>query len=102
MSSPLHGGPAFPSLRALVNNSGSRTERFDATNSGGMTLRDYFAGQALVALIAKLPVMVEDDSRSILPTEVRVSKHEADAVQAGAVTAAYQYADLMLKAREAK
>lgn len=45
------GGPAFPRLDALIDNSGSRTIRYDARyEARGMSLRDYFAGQALVAL----------------------------------------------------
>lgn len=61
-----NGGPAFPSLTYCAN---------------GMTLRDYFAGQALAGMAA---------NRSI------------DLSRTGQVAlSAYSLADAMLKAREA-
>lgn len=66
-----NGGPAFPNL-------GYNKE----SNYNGMTLRDYFAGQALIAL-----------------------PHRgcgADLDHYDTATAAYQMADAMLKAREVK
>ena len=64
------GGPAFPYGTKNV------TERF----SEGMSLRDYFAGQALAGLLAHLP----GDSRRV------------------AVGWAYRLADAMLVERERK
>jgi hypothetical protein len=72
------GGPAFPS--AVL---------FDQAimEAKGMTLRDWFAGQALTAIPLK-----DDGKRT--PHEDR--KQEAMWV----ATAAYRYADAMLAARE--
>ena len=44
MSTPKDGGPAFPAVKMRENGSPECTE--------GMTLRDWFAGQALNGLIA--------------------------------------------------
>jgi hypothetical protein len=50
-----------------------------------MTLRDYFAAKALVALISKVPVETTDDKVTSLVLSV--------------VAGAYDYADAMLKER---
>jgi hypothetical protein len=63
------GGPAFPRLIRYPN---SHLE-----NEDGMSLRDYFAGQALVAII---------------PDAISPLTEEAER--------AYRWADAMLKARE--
>lgn len=78
------GGPAFPTEKVVNLGSGaSRTER-----SGGMSLRDYFAAQALAALLAS-PLTTsrahEENPPGTMPT---VMAHSA-----------YMYADAMLKAR---
>ena len=52
--------------------------------NSGMTLRDYFAAQAMQAIISKLPVSSTDDSN--YPIAVSVG--------------AYEYADKMLEARK--
>jgi hypothetical protein len=81
MSGSTHndGGPAFP----MAFEPHSETQQHDH----GMTLRDYFAGQALAA------IPLRDDGKRA-PHEDR--KQEAMWV----ATAAYRYADAMLKARE--
>lgn len=43
MSEPDDGGPAFPA------------EEFDRVFYSGMSLRDYFAGQALIGLMHRYP-----------------------------------------------
>lgn len=53
----------------------------------GMTLRDYFAGQAMAAIIAKIPF--QEFPADWLP-------YEKTAI------GAYDYADAMLEARKAK
>lgn len=73
------GGSAFP--RPLGG-----ADRSDPAESGGMTLRDYFAGQALAAIIASEPVV---------PRKVAEFPYTADKARM-----AYRYADAMLKARE--
>lgn len=39
------GGPAFPALEAITNTGATRVKH-------GMTLRDWFAGQALIGLMS--------------------------------------------------
>ena len=48
MNEKNDGGQAFPRLKELVHH-GTSTKRYAADSIGGMTLRDYFAGQALIA-----------------------------------------------------
>ena len=67
------GGPAFPSVGEGFGN--------PSYSAPGMTLRDWFAGQALAGLIA-------DQSR--------------DGSADDRARYAYAYADAMLKAREVK
>lgn len=73
------GGPAFPHLRRYVDNN-----TYESLTDGGMSLRDYFAGQALNGYVAYHPA-------SIMGPFV-----EETAVLA------YQYANAMIKAREGK
>ena len=71
MSQPINdGGPAYPTPAGVQHND-------------GMTLRDYFAGQAMAAIIASVYCTPET-----IYTEVS--------------SRAYAQADAMLKAREAK
>ena len=76
------GGPAFPieTYRDTVSQTGPGIQRVRTVNPG-MTLRDYFAGQALNGLMAspKLKLDISD-------------KHLAKI--------AYEYAEAMLKARK--
>lgn len=77
MSTPQikNGGPAFPFAKEMEKISGLQF-------STGMSLRDYFAGQALAGLLTQ-------------PAEPEfAASHFA--------TAAYQMADAMLAAREVK
>ncbi len=75
MNQPISdGGPAFPM--------GYHPESIHADHSG-MTLRDYFAGQAMAAIITSVYCTPET-----IYTEVS--------------SRAYAQADAMLKAREAK
>jgi hypothetical protein len=74
MSNTNTGGPAFPTEAYDL-------ERQTVVREEGMTLRDYFAGQALASI--NLGIGVTDDFYS------RTAKH------------CYALADAMLKAREA-
>lgn len=74
MSEKKDGGPAFP---------------WGSDYSTGMSLRDYFAAQAMVALIAKSP----------LSCTYRDGEDDVAAVIAANVTGSYRYADAMLKQR---
>lgn len=67
-----HGGPAFPSF-----------DRGDVSAFEGMTLRDYFAGQALAGLMA-VPYMEQQPSQTVQQR----------------ARWAYENADAMLAARE--
>jgi hypothetical protein len=84
MSEPIDdGGQAFPrldELRAFERNDGE--SGYYAEASGGMSLRDYFAGQALNGMIGS------DSSVD----RTKVSKRVWAAV-------AYDFADAMLKVR---
>jgi hypothetical protein len=76
MSMTNDGGPAFPRPAAFSN-----AERTACTEQDGMTLRDWFAGQALAGLLRDgIDVHGIDDSAYL----------------------AYEMADAMLKAREVK
>ena len=76
------GGPAFPVQSVYIED--------QETNSRGMTLRDYFAAQALQGLISATSRMTFADGQYIVDVmdEVRMTKF------------AYSHADAMLKARE--
>lgn len=82
MTNPNDGGPAFPTTLDYGER-GSQT-------IGGMTLRDWFAGQALAGL-----------AESIGDGEM---EQIADGVKGGKfiVRCAYRLADAMLAAREVK
>ena len=69
------GGPAFPDSVGQVN------------YTGGMSLRDWFAGMAVPALIAKIPI------------DKLVSARDADRACDAVVVSAYQTADAMLVER---
>lgn len=73
------GGQAFPNVVQRWN------DTFE--NQGGMTLRDWFAGQALVAMGTWAPVEPEEWSHR-------------DVVQRMRAEFAYEQADAMLAARQ--
>ena len=76
MSQPINdGGPAFPGMN-YISQDGKK-------NPEGMTLRDYFAGQAMAAIITSVYCTPET-----IYTEVS--------------SRAYAQADAMIKAKEAK
>ncbi len=72
MSTINDGGQAFPRSAAFSN-----AERTACTEQDGMTLRDWFAGQALAGMLANPDSWTGD--RGVM---------------------AYRYADAMLRARE--
>ena len=71
------GGPAIP--RAPFEYTDHRGMNWEVREQRGMTLRDYFAGQALAGLLA--------NARYDLP-------------MASDVSSAFEYADAMLSQRE--
>lgn len=79
MSTPINdGGPAFPVQSIYSEDHG--------TNFRGMTLRDYFAGQALANVDVRIPMSDDDDT----PSPRAIANYM------------YAMADAMLAAREAK
>lgn len=81
--SPPTGGPAFPTQRIQVNNDGVVTG-FGVMNDG-MTLRDYFAAKAMLA------IMGSDRYTGVVGVNNYVQSVSRDA---------YTMADAMLKGRK--
>lgn len=67
---------------------------------GGMSLRDYFAGQALPAIIARVPLMTTKDKLNALPDAPRLNEDQGDSIRIACVKLAYDYADLMINRKE--
>lgn len=84
MSTSDDGGPAFPVLD------------LSKTQERGMSLRDWFAGQALAALIAKSPLACTDanDPLDGLP----ITDKQAAEIAESMAWSAYEYADAMIAA----
>lgn len=84
------GGPAFPQPETKNGNTVA-----DEHGQGGMSLRDYFAGQALAGLVAsdKASRIADDWERRGKP------KPAPEVVDAAIAQCAYIYADAMLAAR---
>ena len=78
------GGDAFP----RVQQDSDADWRGPVYSSGGMSLRDWFAGQALAGLLAAYGSHAKKDSDGALRISVTVTK------------AAYDAADAMLSERE--
>ena len=74
------GGPAFPKVGELIER-GVGGQRYEVSSVGGMSLRDYFAGQALAGNCG-FPIIADGPTARMLAEE------------------AYQIADVMLKVRE--
>lgn len=81
MSAPKDdGGSAFPEIRTGFSDEYGNAVT-NVYSGGGMSLRDYFAGQALVGLVHHLHHYNDDDSMLDICTQ------------------AYRYADTILEAR---
>jgi hypothetical protein len=83
MSAPKNGGSAFPQAQRLFDND---TQSWAVHSTGGMFLRDWFAGMAIQGAVAY------------------VNEHEDhyDESLANTAIASYKIADAMLAAREGK
>ena len=88
---PKDGGPAFPLPHPEQNGNGD----WLYTDQQGMSLRDYFAGQALAAMIGKAPFFDRDGEHG-MPT-VDMWQFKLDMANS-----AYFYADAMIAARGVK
>lgn len=80
------GGSAFPS-----------SDLDPLHGVSGMTLRDYFAAQAMAAIIAKLSLMGTDPEGI---AGILYSHDGKRAIMAQVAAGAYGYADAMLEARK--
>jgi hypothetical protein len=93
------GGPAFPTLTIQQHQSREKdaygvpvmTLRIVGENVGGMTLRDYFAGQAMGGLLG---------SQATIRRLERIGDECGTGDTEEAATWAYQMADAMLAARQ--
>jgi hypothetical protein len=76
------GGPAFPSIAPEFDGIDSNgVERWSSGPSGGMGLRDHFAGQAMAALLADGKTMwVTDKAESVCARVSRMAYEMADAM----------------------
>jgi hypothetical protein len=93
MSAPIYdGGPAFPFINEHTH---------PTTINNGMTLRDYFAGQAVGELIKREVREIRKDGRMIdcfgLDDSPEVPRHTSHIA-----SESYAIADAMLAARERK
>lgn len=102
---PIGGGPAFPGVQGQYD-SGNKTSHslpgggiaWDFHNQG-MSLRDYFAGQALARLIPE-DGLFSEGTEPIWKgaTQTRSEARREEVLRAA--TDAYEIADAMLAARE--
>lgn len=79
------GGPAFPT-----------------TNKSGMSLRDWFAGQAMSAYIGRLGPMIRVEGTGTLTLRLAmpgITEEDGRQIINAIVGVAYRYADAMLAAR---
>lgn len=77
------GGPAFPVPGALAD-----------SQHHGLSLRDWLAGQALVAIVAKQPLFDRDGEFGPKFDEITLAHFRRDMA-----ISAYEWADAMLKER---
>ena len=54
------GGSAYPGKRLVQRYRSGNTPAFDEVNDSGMTLRDYFAGQALIGYMSSKTYRIFD------------------------------------------
>lgn len=88
MSTPINdGGPAFPRPASEGHHVHDGEHIHGYGEQSGMTLRDWFAGQALIGQLS-------GDQTEEAPS------HEVMADAESFASSAYIYADAMLKARE--
>ena len=90
MSKENDGGPAFPQ--------DLQGRRGDDPDMQGMSLRDWFAGQAMPALMTNSNAVFVAAAKSDSPEALRLAKlaYSETAIAAGA----YALADAMLEARK--
>ena len=93
VSTPNDGGPAFPLQEQLQCGPGD--SGWLSPKQEGMSLRDYFAGQALIGILASVQWTKEAaECAEDMPPDGVVSP-----VDYAVAISAYEIADAMLKAR---
>ena len=96
MSTPINdGGAAFPRPVSFSEEGGTHRGTL------GMTLRDYFAGQALAGFVGQWEKEIYEAGVDEISNEKRSERVRAEWIQRAANTS-YGYADAMLAARERK
>ena len=89
------GGAAFPVVDGYHKDGRHRG------GESGMTLRDYFAGQALAGFVGQWEKEIYEAGVDEISNEKRSQRVRAEWIQRAANTS-YGYADAMLAARERK
>ena len=89
------GGAAFPRPVSFSEEGGTHRGTL------GMTLRDYFAGQALAGFVGQWEKEIYEAGVDEISNEKRSERVRAEWIQRAANTS-YGYADAMLAARERK
>ena len=96
MSTPINdGGAAFPRPVSFSEEGGTHRGTL------GMTLRDYFAGQALAGFVGQWEKEICEAGVDEISNEKQRERVRAEWIQRAAYTS-YGYADAMLAARERK
>ena len=95
MSEHNDGGPAFPGWQFRTVQRVGEEPRDIPAGPQGMSLRDWFAGQALVGLLSKFPIIDQSGRLGIIVDDV-------DAHNQNVAESCYAIADAMLAARKAK
>jgi len=94
MSEPINdGGPAFPQPNHIVDTDRGREEARGWMQDSGMTLRDWFAGQALNGSLAS------QNPKSFWAFAGNPDETNSDKAKKGIAVLCYEIADAMLKAR---
>lgn len=80
------GGPAFPlNHTTRIERSDGTFSNIDQSGDGGMSLRDWFAGQVVIGLLASPELEIFNDSKTIDKAKL--------------VTTVYRIADAMIVQR---
>ena len=96
MSTPINdGGAAFPRPVSFSEEGGTHRGTL------GMTLRDYFAGQALAGFVGQWEKEICEAGVDEISNEKLRERERVEWIQRAANTS-YGYADAMLAARERK
>lgn len=77
MTTPLDGGAAFP----------TNMNQYGITKTSGMSLRAYFAGQALMGMCANADISKAMSKAGLRPQDVRLSFASSAVKQADALMA---------------